>query len=53
MANYKCKVCGFRYDTEVGMAEIGIKPGTPFEELPEDWKCPGCYYPKEVFEKID
>ena len=24
----------------MGDAESGIEPGTPFEDLPEDWVCP-------------
>ena len=35
-----CSVCGYVYDGDV-----------PFEELPEDWKCPICKQPKTVFEK--
>ncbi|MBR3364982.1 MAG: rubredoxin, partial [Solobacterium sp.] len=29
----------------------GIAPGTPFEDLPEDWVCPICALGKEVFTK--
>ena len=28
-----------------------IPAGTPFEELPEDWKCPRCKQPKEKFNR--
>lgn len=37
---YVCSVCGYIYDGEV-----------PFEELPEDYKCPICKQPKSVFKK--
>jgi len=37
---YVCQVCGFIYDPEVGDPDNGVAPGTPFEELPEDWVCP-------------
>lgn len=37
---YVCSVCGYEYDGEV-----------PFEELPEDYKCPVCKQPKSVFVK--
>ena len=30
----------------------GIAPGTPFEELPEDFECPVCGLGKTVFKKI-
>ena len=33
---YECP-CGYVYDPAVGDPENGIAPGTPFEEIPEDW----------------
>lgn len=42
MAIYKCDVCGWEYDEEKGSEELGIAPGTPFSELPEDFACPLC-----------
>ncbi len=41
---YICSVCGYVYDP----AE---HEGVPFEDLPEDWKCPRCKQPKEKFNK--
>ena len=35
----------------MGDAESGIEPGTPFENLPEDWVCPICSVGKEHFEE--
>jgi flavin reductase (DIM6/NTAB) family NADH-FMN oxidoreductase RutF/rubredoxin len=52
MAKYKCSVCGYIYDPAVGDPDGGIKPGTPFEEIPDDWVCPVCGAAKEDFEKI-
>lgn len=40
MDRYLCVICGYVYDPAVGDAESGIEPGTPFEDLPEDWVCP-------------
>ena len=42
MAKYVCEVCGWEYDPEVGVPEKGIEPGTPWEEVPEDFECPLC-----------
>lgn len=42
----QCKVCWFVYDPEEGLPEFGIEPGTPFNDLPEDWTCPECRHPK-------
>ncbi len=49
---YKCTVCGYVYDPELGDPDGGIKPRTPFEELPDDWVCPMCGASKSQFEKI-
>jgi len=51
MTRYECTVCGYVYDPERGDPDGGIKPGTPFEELPEDWVCPVCGAGKEQFKK--
>ncbi|MCD6239585.1 MAG: rubredoxin [Thermotogae bacterium] len=51
MKKYKCKVCGYVYDPEKGDPDSGIKPGTTFEELPDDWVCPVCGAGKEEFEE--
>jgi rubredoxin len=45
-------VCEYVYDPEKGDLENGIKPGTPFEDLPDDWTCPICGVPKNMFEKM-
>jgi flavin reductase (DIM6/NTAB) family NADH-FMN oxidoreductase RutF/rubredoxin len=50
-AKYTCTVCGYVYDPEKGDPESGIAPGTPFEQLPEDWVCPVCGAGKDEFEK--
>lgn len=47
---YICNVCGHVYDPQIGDPEHGIKAGTSFEELPEDWTCPLCGTEKENFE---
>ncbi len=39
---WKCTVCGYEYDGEI-----------PFEELPDDYKCPVCGQPKSVFSKTE
>ncbi|MGB4505446.1 MAG: rubredoxin [Syntrophaceticus sp.] len=49
---YECTICGYEYDPAEGDPENGIAPGTPFEELPDDWVCPVCGAGKDAFEKI-
>ncbi len=50
---YKCSICGYEYDPEKGDPDNGIAPGTPFDELPDDYKCPICTVPKTLFVKKD
>ena len=49
MQKWECTVCGHIYDPEYGDPENGIEPGTAFEDLPEDWICPDCGMPKDVY----
>ena len=51
MAKYRCSVCGYVYNPEKGDPDSGIDPGTPFEEIPDDWVCPVCGASKDLFEK--
>jgi len=53
MAKYKCSVCDYVYDPEMGDPEGGVTPRTPFEELPDDWVCPVCGADKSQFEKVE
>ncbi len=52
MTKYECTVCGYVYDPAVGDPDNGVAPGTPFEELPEDWTCPECGAAKDMFEPV-
>ena len=49
---WECQVCGYIYDEAKGDADGGIKPGTKFSALPDDWVCPMCGASKEDFEKV-
>lgn len=51
MQKYVCSVCGYVYDPAIGDPDSGIKPGTPFEDIPDDWVCPVCGVGKDSFEK--
>ena len=52
MAKYECTVCGYIYDPQLGDPDGGIKPGTSFWDLPDDWVCPICGAGKDQFEKV-
>jgi rubredoxin len=50
MKKYVCTVCGYVYDPAKGDPDSGIAPGTPFEDIPDDWACPVCAVAKDMFE---
>lgn len=52
MKKWEC-VCGYIYDPAIGDPTTGIKPGTPFEALPDDWLCPECGLDKENFSPLN
>ena len=49
MKKYRCSCCVYVYDPELGDPDSGIKSGTPFEQLPDDWGCPACGASKKYF----
>jgi rubredoxin len=51
MDKYVCQLCGYVYDEAKGIPEKGIVPGTKWNTLPADWKCPKCGAPKSMFKK--
>ena len=38
MDKYVCDVCGYQYDPAKGDPDNGVKPGTAWEDVPEDWQ---------------
>jgi rubredoxin len=52
MQKFVCSVCRYIYDPETGDPDGGIAPGTPFEDIPEDWVCPICQVSKDMFEPL-
>ena len=53
MKKYRCVVCEWIYDPAVGDPDGGIAPGTPFEEIPDDWACPVCGVGKSNSEEVE
>ncbi|MDB5583871.1 MAG: rubA [Bradyrhizobium sp.] len=45
--------CGWVYDEAVGDPAAGILPGTRWEDIPGDWKCPDCGTEKAEFEMTE
>ena len=49
---WQCEVCGFIYDEEEGWPEDGIKAGTAWADVPDDWVCPDCAASKKDFNMV-
>lgn len=53
MKRWQCFFCGFIYDEALGLPGEGIPPGTPWDDIPEDWVCPDCGAAKADFEMLE
>lgn len=51
-SDYICTICGYTYNPEEGDPSNGIPPGTPFEDLPDDYMCPICKAGKDFFREV-
>ncbi len=51
-ASYECRSCGYVYVPSKGDSQGNIPTGTPFAELPNDWRCPVCGVRKTQFVNI-
>ena len=53
-AMYQCQTtnCGYIYNPDKGDRKGKIPKGTPFQDLPEDWKCPICGAGKRMFRPL-
>jgi rubredoxin len=49
MKVWMCVVCGCVYDEAAGLPDHGIAPGTPWADVPGDWRCPECGVGKADF----
>lgn len=53
MKKYRCNVCGYIYDPEIGDPDGGVAAGTAFENIPDAWFCPVCGVDKNDFEPVE
>lgn len=49
---HECRACGYVYEPVKGDSKTDVPPGTPFEELSGDWRCPVCGVRKSQFQNI-
>jgi rubredoxin len=47
---FVCMLCMHVYDESLGDPDSGLPPGTLWEDIPDDWRCPKCGAAKEYFE---
>ncbi|KJJ85424.1 flavin reductase domain-containing FMN-binding protein [Candidatus Omnitrophus magneticus] len=50
---YRCTVCNYIYNPDLGDIDGGIGPGTAFENIPDTWRCPICGVDKTKFVKME
>ncbi|MGQ0465798.1 MAG: rubredoxin [Sporichthyaceae bacterium] len=53
MKLYRCAQCGFEYDESLGWPDDGIAPGTRWDDIPDDWRCPDCGAAKADFDMVE
>ncbi|WP_309703654.1 MULTISPECIES: rubredoxin [unclassified Sphingomonas] len=51
-ARWICLICGWIYDQRLGDPESGIAPGTSWDDIPDDWRCPECGVNKTDFNMV-
>ena len=49
---HECRACGYVYEPTKGDSKHDIAAGTPFEELPIDWRCPVCGARRSAFQNV-
>lgn len=47
---FECVECKYIYNPKFGNEKAGVKPGTSFDDLPDNWVCPVCGEGKDMFE---
>ncbi len=53
LKKWRCVICDYVYDEAEGWPDDGIKPGTCWEDVPDDWSCPDCGASKGDFEMVE
>lgn len=50
---YKCDICNYIYDPDIGDPENRVKAGTDLKDLPSNWVCPVCGIEKDYFHSLE
>jgi rubredoxin len=49
---FECRACGYAYEPLKGDDRRNVPGGTPFKQLPSDWRCPVCGASRSQFNNI-
>lgn len=52
---FECSNCGWEYDETKGDVQLiggTVQPGTKFEDLASNWRCPVCRASKDSFNEV-
>lgn len=52
---HKCSTCDWEFDEKKGDSFLiggTVQPGTPFADLPSNWRCPSCRASKDNFQEV-
>lgn len=52
MTKWRCTLCGWIYDPQKGLPGKNIAPGTRFEDIPTNFRCPKCGAMKKWFRAV-
>ena len=48
-----CTICGWTYDSTDGYPAGKVAPGTQWDNVPEDFRCPKCGAKKKWFKPMN
>ncbi|MNY44898.1 Anaerobic nitric oxide reductase flavorubredoxin [compost metagenome] len=49
---YECQLCHYTYSEADGEPLENIEPGTQWDDLSENFKCPHCRAKKKMFKEV-
>ena len=53
MKMWMCMNCGWVYEQGLGDPLSDIPPGTAWDDIPDDWRCPDCGAAKSDFDMVE
>lgn len=53
MKKWRCVICDWIYDEELGAPDEGLAAGTAWADVDDDWVCPDCGATKDQFDMVE